>query len=80
MTPTAVVLRQDAAVSIDVDIAPLPVVLPPAPTGGGPASAGEPAQQWLAVTGAEPAWLLMGAAVIVFALGIAFLRARHRRG
>lgn len=79
MSPTAPDLQRDDSVSIHVDIAPLPVVHPTAPTGGAPSPAGDTAQGWLAVTGAEPAWLLVGGAVIVVALGIVLLRSRRRR-
>jgi LPXTG-motif cell wall-anchored protein len=72
-------LHRDDVVSIEVDIAPRPVIVPPSPGAGGAPSAGEPTHGWLAVTGVEPSWLLLGAAVVLVAVGVALLRSRRRR-
>lgn len=64
-------------VSVDVDITPVPTVVPSAPVGAG-SSSGVPGHGWLAATGVDPAWLIAAGAVVVVAVGLALLH-RHRR-
>ncbi len=66
-------------ISVDVDITPLPTVLPPAPVGESPASSGWADHGWLATTGSEPAWMLLGAVVVLVALGLVLVRTHRRR-
>ncbi|MEX0153107.1 hypothetical protein [Microbacterium sp. LMI1-1-1.1] len=60
---------------------PSPTVLPTPPAGGAPAPSpsSTPDLGWLAGTGAEPAWLLIGAALVLVAVGVALIVARRRR-
>lgn len=78
MTLATPALLRDDVVSVDVDITPLPTVLPSAPAGVASSPSGVSDHGWLAVTGVEPAWLVAGVAVVVVALGVALLH-RHRR-
>ncbi|WP_314457737.1 LPXTG cell wall anchor domain-containing protein [uncultured Microbacterium sp.] len=78
MTLAATVLQRDDAVYVDVDITPLPTVLPSAPAGVTPSPSGVPDHGWLAATGFEPAWLMAAGAVVAVAVGVALLH-RHRR-
>ncbi|MDQ1082094.1 MULTISPECIES: LPXTG cell wall anchor domain-containing protein [Microbacterium] len=66
---------------ITVEIAPLPsppsVLPPPASDGSSSVWAGL-GQGWLPATGAEPAWLVGGGALLLVVLGVVLLRARRR--
>ena len=81
MTVPATRALRDDAVSIDVDITPLPspsstVV---ATTPGGTAASGGVDQGWLALTGLEPAWMLLGVGALAVILGVVVSRVRRRR-
>lgn len=73
------VAQRDGVVFVDVDITPLPTAVPAHPGGVAPSPSGDPGHAWLAVTGFEPAWLLLGAGVLLVGLGLILLRARGRR-
>lgn len=78
MTLSETALQRDDVVSVDVDITPLPTVLPSAPAGVATSPSGVPDHGWLAATGLEPAWLMAAGAIVVVAVGAALLH-RHRR-
>lgn len=85
-TNTAVATLQDDSVTVDVDITPLATPTPdptvtPTPTMA-PTPSPSPTEGadlgWLAGTGAEPAWLLVAAAAVLIATGVAIFVARRR--
>ncbi|MGN7970639.1 LPXTG cell wall anchor domain-containing protein [Microbacterium sp. 22296] len=78
MILAATVRERGDVVSVDVDITPVPTILPSAPAGVAPSPSGVPGHGWLAATGVDPAWLIAAGAVVVVAVGLALLH-RHRR-